>query len=284
MSGRLLAISDLHVNHRGNLDALAALPQHPGDWLLVPGDVGDAPEHLEAGLDVLIDRFERVIWAPGNHELWVARGDGPRGVNRYEVLLEICQRHGVLTPEDPFPIWSGDGGPARIAPMFVGYDWSFRPAHVSLAGLADWAAEDGIHATDDRVLRADPYKDVAEWCAARVALTRARLEAASDLPLVLMNHYPLRQDLVRLFRIARYAPWCGTTATEDWHTRFPARVVVSGHLHMRATDWRDGVRFEEVSLGYPRHWRAARGVEWYLREILPGIEQPIGVEGPIWRF
>ena len=30
-----------------------------------------------------------------------------------------------------------------------------------------------------------------------------------------------------------------------------------------------GVRFEEVSLGYPRDWRQDRGLEWYVRDILP---------------
>ena len=30
----------------------------------------------------------------------------------------------------------------------------------------------------------------------------------------------------------------------------------------------DGVRFEEVSLGYPRQWSAARGITSYLRQIL----------------
>jgi hypothetical protein len=29
------------------------------------------------------------------------------------------------------------------------------------------------------------------------------------------------------------------------------------------------VRYEEVSLGYPRDWRQERGIGWYLREILP---------------
>lgn len=57
--------------------------------------------------------------------------------------------------------------------------------------------------------------------------------------------------------------------TEDWHIRFRALAVVSGHLHMRATRWRDGVRFEEVSLGYPRQWEVSRGVGEYLRQILP---------------
>ena len=45
---------------------------------------------------------------------------------------------------------------------------------------------------------------------------------------------------------------------------------MAGHLHVRTTDWIDGVRFEEVSLGYPRHWRRDRGIDGYLREILPG--------------
>jgi hypothetical protein len=95
-------------------------------------------------------------------------------------------------------------------------------------------------------------------------------EAAASAPLVLVNHFPLREDLVRLWRIPRFSIWCGTKRTEDWHQRFRARVVVSGHLHIRSTDWVDGVRFEEVSLGYPRHWDPDSGIDQYLREILPG--------------
>ena len=96
--------------------------------------------------------------------------------------------------------------------------------------------------------------------------------------------WPLRADTIRLFRIPRYAPWCGTELTEDWHTRFNAEVVVTGHLHMRATDWRDGVRFEEVSLGYPRHWKSETGASGYLRQILPfdGVAPDGGNAGPDW--
>ena len=44
-------------------------------------------------------------------------------------------------------------------------------------------------------------------------------------------------------------------------------------------------RFEEVALGYPRHWRNERGAERYLREILPGPPSPTsGYGGPIWHF
>ncbi len=85
---------------------------------------------------------------------------------------------------------------------------------------------------------------------------------------MLISHFPLREDLIRM-RIPRFRIWCGTTITEQWHTRFNVAVVVTGHLHVPRTVERDGVRFEEVSLGYPRQWRPARGVEPYLRQILP---------------
>jgi len=37
--------------------------------------------------------------------------------------------------------------------------------------------------------------------------------------------------------------------------RFGAVVAVYGHLHIPRTTFYDGVRFEEVSVGYPREWR-----------------------------
>jgi hypothetical protein len=74
---------------------------------------------------------------------------------------------------------------------------------------------------------------------------------------------------VRIPRIPRFTPWCGTRRTEDWHRRYRAVVAVSGHLHVRRTDWRDDTRFEEVSLGYPKQWDQAKGVAAYLREIMP---------------
>ena len=123
----------------------------------------------------------------------------------------------------------------------------------------------------------------AAWCQARVELTEPRLaDAASRWPLVIVNHFPLKQQLVRLARIPRFSPWCGTRQTEAWHTRFRAKVVVSGHLHIRTTDWIDGVRFEEVSLGYPKQWLRERGIVGYLREILPGPAAITQSAGPVW--
>ena len=238
---------------------------------MLAGDLGETVEHLELALRATTERFAHVIWVPGNHELWTHPPGGDRGQAKYDALVRTCRYFGVTTPEDPFVVWEGEGGPVALAPLFLGYDYTFRPPEVPAERALDWAAEAGIVCADERYLHPDPFESREAWCRARCDEAERRLErTAAEYPLVIINHYPLRQELVRLWRIPRFSLWCGTTRTEQWHTRFNARVVVYGHLHMRATDWIDGVRFEEVSLGYPRHWDVGTSIERYLREILPG--------------
>jgi predicted phosphodiesterase len=269
---RLLAISDLHVEHAANRDAILSLPPQRQDWLILAGDVSESVSWLEWSLDELGSRFAKLFWVPGNHELWTVprSGERDRGEARYLRMVAACRARGVLTPEDPWIAWPAD--PAiRIAPMFVLYDYSFAPDGIVGADAARaWAAEDGIAAMDEVLLHADPHPSREAWCAARIAFTEARLRdaRAGGARLVMINHWPLRRDLVRIPRVPRYVPWCGTRATERWHVEHGAEVVIHGHLHVRATDHRDGVRFEEVSLGYPRDWDRARGMAHYLRRIL----------------
>lgn len=273
---RLLAISDLHLGQEQNRRALEELEPHPEDWLIVAGDVGEAEAHLRFAWQILTRRFARVLWVPGNHELWTPPQERHplRGEERYLRFVEVCREHGVLTPEDPWPRWPGEGPECRIALLFLLYDYSFRPAGVAGHEAVDWAAAAGLVCADEALLHPDPYPSREAWCAARCDETEARLAAAAaETPLVLVNHWPLRYDLVHLRRIPRFSIWCGTRRSEDWHTRFRALGCVHGHLHIRATHLRDGVSFEEVSLGYPRDWQQTAGIEPYLRQILPQPER-----------
>ncbi|MCB9683869.1 MAG: metallophosphoesterase [Alphaproteobacteria bacterium] len=279
---RLFGLSDLHVGHPANRDTLQQLPHHPYDWVIAAGDLGETEEHLRWALDVLRERFARVVWVPGNHELWTMAGSPLRGLAKYERMVEICRSLGVLTPEDPYEEIPGLG--LWMVPLFLLYDYSFCPPGMTPSEAIAWAAEDGIVCVDEHRLHPDPYPSRQAWCAARVAEAERRL---SKLPTgartVLVNHWPLRHDVCRLPRIPRFTPWCGTTRTNDWHLRFGAALVVSGHLHLRATDWRDGVRFEEISLGYPRQWKPEKGAPGYLRQVWPATLTPApGEIGPIW--
>jgi len=267
----LLATSDLHISHRANRAALDTIGRHPHAWLIVAGDIGEKVEHLEQALEVLVPRFARVIWTPGNHDLWCPRDapDRTHGQARYDELVAVCRRYGAITPEDPYVEWPPEPG-TFLVPMFLLFDYSFRPPHVPFELAVAWARETGVVSGDELMLPTEPWPSAAAWCQARCDLTEARLSALPpDSRTVLINHWPLRHDLARPPRVPRFSIWCGTTRTEDWAHRFRARAVVSGHLHLRTTLWRHGVRYEEVSLGYPRDWRQDRGIDWYLREILP---------------
>ncbi|MCR9093511.1 MAG: metallophosphoesterase [bacterium] len=282
---KLWAISDIHVGYRQNLLAIGELAPRPDDWLILCGDVGDSLEQVELGFRLLSEKFAQLIWVPGNHELWtVPRKSGLRGVARYQALVDLCRRNDVLCPEDPFPVWAGEGGPHVLAPLFALYDYSFRPDEVPVEKAVSWAREKNILCTDEAMLKCDPYRNVADWCTARVKESERRLEAAvaeHDHPLVLIAHFPLLQEHAILPRIPRFMVWCGTRKTEDWHLRFNARTVISGHLHIPCTRYKDGVRFEEVSLGYPDQWDARRErfgwqLEDHLRQILPVPEEDAG--------
>lgn len=268
---RLLATSDLHISHRSNRDALDAIAAQPEDWLIVAGDVSERAEHLRDALAILTARFQRVIWTPGNHDLWITPGSTTptRGQARYDELVAICREFRVLTPEDPYVEWPGDPG-TFIVPMFLLFDYTFRPPGVDVEDAVQWARSQGVVSGDERMLAADPFPSVPDWCHARCAITETRLEALpAGARTILVNHWPLRYDLSRPPRVPPFSVWSGTSRSENWAQRFRARAVVSGHLHMRTTLWRHGVRYDEVSLGYPRDWRRDRGINWYLRDVLP---------------
>jgi 3',5'-cyclic AMP phosphodiesterase CpdA len=276
---RLLAVSDLHVGFAANRAIAERIePVSAGDWLIVAGDVGERAADVEWALGTLSERFAKVVWVPGNHELWTHSRDPLRlrGDERYRHLVEVCRRLGVVTPEDPYPVWAGEGGPVVVAPLFVLYDYSFRPAGAASAaeGLAQ-AHSAGVVSTDERWLHPDPFPSREAWCDHRLATTERRLaELPPGLPTVLVNHFPLVREPTAVMRYPVFAQWCGTVRTADWPVRFRAQAVVYGHLHIPRTTWHDGVRHEEVSLGYPREWRRRAAAPVIPRQILPALAPP----------
>ncbi|KAL9059246.1 MAG: hypothetical protein Q9162_001283 [Coniocarpon cinnabarinum] len=293
---KLFAIADIHLGHPLNREEWSKLGYQPEDSLILAGDCGESEDHLRLAFSLAADNFYRVYWVPGNHELYTmpANKAGPRGEAKYQFCVKIAREYGVRTPEDEWELWEGDGGPAVIALCFTLYDYSFRPMDVRREDVIDWAKEENVEATDEHVLHYEPHESRDAWCESLVQKFENKFEEAKqkwpDVPTVIVNHWPLKEELITIPLVPRFTPWCGTTKTEEWHKKWNAVVVATGHLHVRRTDWIEGTRFEECSLGYPRQWRLAReagkGVDDMLREILPGHVKPEHAEGSrqtIWR-
>jgi 3',5'-cyclic AMP phosphodiesterase CpdA len=275
----LLAVSDLHVGFSENRAIVAELrPRSEGDWLIVAGDVGEFVADIEWALGVLASRFAKVIWVPGNHELWTHSREtiDLRGVERYQYLVSLCRRLGVRTPEDPYPVWEGAGGPVVVVPLFVLYDYTFRPeGATSKAEGLKIAYSTGVVATDEALLHPDPFETIEDWCAARIEYSLGRLaELPPGTRTILVNHFPLIREPTRVLRFPQFGQWCGTVATQEWPVRFSAVTVAYGHLHIPRTIWHDGVRHEEVSLGYPREWQRREQPPRIPRQLLPVPDAP----------
>ena len=272
----LWAISDLHVGHRGNEAVLDRIrPEGDDDWLIVAGDVAERTDEIAETLRRLKQRFSTVIWTPGNHELYTTAKDPLQihGVARYDYLVASCRELHVITPEDIYPQFDpGDGtAPVRVVPMFLLYDYTFRPAGTTnkIQALAV-ARENNVVATDEFLLSPEPFGTRDAWGRDRVERTRARLDALDPTEqTVLINHWPLRREPTDTLMYPEFALWCGTELTHDWHTRYNAACCVYGHLHIPRTTWYDDVRFEEVSVGYPREWQRRGLPDPLLRKITP---------------
>ncbi|KAI9713213.1 MAG: hypothetical protein M1820_001199 [Bogoriella megaspora] len=302
--GKLYAIADIHLSYKPNREALERLEPRPDDGLILLGDVGETAEHLRLGFSKATECFKKVYWCPGNHELYTipthkdVEGANLRGEEKYMFCVEVAREYGIITPEDPYDFWwvEGEDGsaiPHVICPIFTLYDYTFRPPEIKPEDAVAWAREKDIEATDEFMLHPDPYESRQAWCDVLVSKTTSKLTLAlakygRDVKFIIAGHWPLRQDLVDLRAIPRFSPWCGTVRTEDWHLRFNCEVVVSGHIHVRRTDWRDNIRFEECSLGYPKQWNHCRDegldINDMMREILPGQDHGnIDRSQTVWR-
>lgn len=183
--GKLYAIGDIHLSFADNKTAWSKLTSHPDDGLILCGDVGESAEQLRLAFSKATECFDTVWWCPGNHELYTVppadKSDpGVRGEAKYQQCVGIAREYGILTPEDDFAVWEGEGGPAIVAPIFTLYDYSFRPDHVSLEDAVPWAREKNTEATDEFLLHPDPYSSRQEWCHALVQKFEKKLEAAKD--------------------------------------------------------------------------------------------------------
>jgi 3',5'-cyclic AMP phosphodiesterase CpdA len=269
---RLLAVSDLHVGQLDNRRFVQEIAPAKDDWLILGGDLGESEADLRFVLETLAPRFARLVWVPGNHELWTVEQGGLRGEARYRRFVEVCRSFDALTPEDPYEQWPGEGPPLVVAPLFLLYDYSFRPDDVPADQALAWAAEKNLVCTDEILLHPDPHPTRTAWCMARCDATERRLAAIPEtVGTILVNHFPLRREHAYLPFVPRFSIWCGTRRTEDWHVRYRAKAVVFGHLHIRQQRVVDGVIFHEVSLGYRRQWDPIHAAR-YIRHVWPPLD------------
>jgi predicted phosphodiesterase len=261
---RVFALSDLHVDYEANRLRLEALSRHEyrSDVLIVAGDVSDDLERLEATLTALRERFGRVFFVPGNHELWVRRRECADSFEKFVRLVDLCAAIDVSTRPQHV---GGDGG-AWIVPLF---SWYVKPEEGPDSLFIEKRGEDpSLSMWADNHFVRWPDQDVAPTPADRfLLLNEPFIERDFDAPVISFSHFLPRADLIRRTRgeIERLGPGprdrhpefnfsrvAGSAGIERQIRRLGSRVHVYGHQHRDRTREIDGVRYVSRCLGYPK--------------------------------
>lgn len=236
---RVFAVSDLHTDFKENLLLLSSLSStlYRDDALIVAGDVADQLPIISETLQMLRSKFRRVVYTPGNHELWVRTEDGD-SIEKLHRILALCDESGVDTrPVEVGGIW--------LVPLFSWYSPAFGGEEtIGDEELDGWA--------DFYFCR---WPEEATPLPAFFLKMNEPLVNPRDAPVISFSHFLPRRDLlpdVERLRFKALPKVAGCHELEEQIRRLGSRVHVFGHSHIPCDRVIDGVRYVHNALGYPR--------------------------------
>jgi len=243
---RVYALSDLHADYPENFAWLQGLSSgdYGEDVLLLAGDVSDDLAMLEQVLRMLVDCFGQVLFVPGNHELWVRRGEHDCSLAKYRYINRLCREMGVIT--DVY-----ESGGLSLVPLLGWYDFSFGEPDKYLRRA--W-----------RDFRACRWPDSLDSAAAItryfLELNKAHLAVRNDT-VISFSHF-LPSLAVMPARIPahrrRVYPVLGSDRLGDQVRSLQPDLHVYGHSHVNQLISLDGTTFVNNAYAYPAEQRISR--------------------------
>lgn len=104
-SARIFAISDVHIDHGESVRRWAegiSNTEFKNDILIVAGDLGDTYNALLIGLKIFKQKFRRVFYVPGNHDMWIRPNTADSTKFKFKdsickllAILELCESIGA---------------------------------------------------------------------------------------------------------------------------------------------------------------------------------------------
>jgi predicted phosphodiesterase len=240
---RVFAVSDIHVDYDVNARWVAdlSLEDYQDDVLILAGDVSDTRRLLEWSLGALAKRFRKVLFVPGNHDLWVIREDrGKSSLEKFDDVCAVVESAGASM--EPFH----DRG-VSIVPLLTWYDYSFGEPSEELRSIwMDFRACVWPEGYTDR--------DVT----AHFAALNGRHEHVPAEKMITYSHFLPRIDLM-----PRYIPGSGqvlypvlgSASLDAAVRRLHANIHVYGHSHVNRVVKIDGVTYINNAFGYPSESR-----------------------------
>jgi Icc-related predicted phosphoesterase len=236
---RVFAVSDIHVDYDANAKWIAGLSttDYRDDVLILAGDVTDAARLLGWCLSTLAARFKKVLFVPGNHDLWVIRDD--RAKHSLQKFADVC----AVAESSGVSMQAFRTRGVAIIPLLAWYDYSFGEPSEELRSM--WM--------DYRACRWPSGVAEKEVAAHFAAVNEKQVSLWGDT-VITYSHFVPRIDVMPdgipsaqklLF------PILGSAHVERQLRRFNASMHVYGHSHVNRQVTIDGVSYINNAFGYP---------------------------------
>ncbi len=241
---RVFVISDIHIDYQENRQWLSKLSSvdYVEDILILAGDVTDERKLLEECFYELSTKFLKVLFVPGNHELWVLRDRTSTSIEKYQQICNLAIENGISL--EPFHRDS-----LSIVPLLGWYDFSFAYPNSQL--METWM--DFRNCVWPNHLQ--PI-NITEYFLGK---NRAYLQTANET-LISFSHFLPRIDLMPAYipqSYRYYYPALGSVLLEKQIRTLKPGIHVYGHSHVNRRVIIDGIQYINNAFGYPSEDRIA---------------------------
>lgn len=242
---KFFAISDLHLDFKQNKQKFLDYffthhGEHRNDVCLLAGDISHKNDEIEFALRLLSKEFYKIFYTVGNHELWVQKKEHLNSIEKFNAILNLCDRYRICTKPECV-----DG--VVVYPLFSWYNDSLaQPLEKNHPSLNTWMdfylcqwPELGMTLHDYFMQMNEEYLGILNEPKTHV---------------VTMSHFVPRRDLIPstdklLFK--GLACVSGSNCIEHFLRKIGSCVHVFGHTHIDVDVKIDGVRYVQHCLGYP---------------------------------
>src|SRR5215831_776313 len=236
---RVFAVSDLHVNYESNARWVEALSgqDYTDDILILAGDLSDSLGQIETYLNILVRRFNKVLYVPGNHEMWIIRNpELEDSIAKFAEVCRVARSSGASTE-----CLCTDA--LTIVPLLGWYDYSFGVPCDELRNA--WI--------DFRACRWPAHMNERQVTQFFAGMNEP-LPRPQSTVVISFSHFLPRIDLIAGYVPQRFwylHPVMGSDILERQIRRLGASIHVYGHSHVNRHVSIDGVAYVNNAFGYP---------------------------------
>ncbi len=236
---RVFAVSDIHIDYDVNARWVEGLSSadYQNDVLILAGDVTDTLPLLDWCLRALAKRFRKVLFVPGNHDLWVIRDESwKNSLQKFDDVCSVVESSGAS-----MQAFQERG--VSIVPLLTWYDYSFGEPSDELR--ATWM--------DYRACRW-PQGFTEKEIAAHFSALNDKQAAPMTGKVITYSHFLPRIDVMPGFIpcVNRLLyPVLGSAGLDRQVRRLNADIHVYGHSHVNRHVKIDGVTYINNAFGYP---------------------------------